>query len=546
MIANQRNKPQCREFNGPTPHSTVLRARPPLSRPADHLILERRNKEEARQKVLEFTKYQQTCDLRTTWQKHTDRRIIVGTIERQVQDALNQYQTSIEERRERLRSLLETEEKEQLQEMENKRETVLERQARMRDRARTLRERRESERQQLVADKLDQQFREQNDELRVAQSRRGLDQVCAERGQQLLIRQEVQRRQQEEEERVFQELWEADRRAKEARENEEALRRRRGDEEQAEMLGWQMKEAERRREEQRLLKEEEARLLREQREMQALSEEREQLQKLQAQEAHRKQLDRDLRLKMKRLSRQQQDELALDISILQQLLEQGHDQGSDASRRKSELRLEQQRYRQHLADELERQRCEEVEFERLMEAELRDEWRLRAERNRVEREARDRLMRDVMATRQLQIQHKLDVNTDQQQQIAEEREELNRALQEMKIVDEEQKISQRQACLQYQADLLAQIRQREQQALNQKAQESMEHQQGLEAQEQHNKRIQEALSSRPRSDTMAKRGQHPFRSTSARRPGSVPGQLGQERPGGVGGEGGDDASLLIG
>ena len=43
--------------------------------------------------------------------------------------------------------------------MEDKRETVLERQARMRDRARTLRERRESERQQLVADKLDQQFR---------------------------------------------------------------------------------------------------------------------------------------------------------------------------------------------------------------------------------------------------------------------------------------------------------------------------------------------------------------------------------------------------
>ena len=58
-----------------------------------------------------------------------------------------------------MRSLLEAEEKEQLEEMEDKRETVLERQARMRDRARTLRERRESERQQLVADKLDQQFR---------------------------------------------------------------------------------------------------------------------------------------------------------------------------------------------------------------------------------------------------------------------------------------------------------------------------------------------------------------------------------------------------
>ena len=85
--------------------------------------------------------------------------------------------------------------------------------------------------------------------------------MCADRGQQLLLRQEVQRRQKEEEEGVFQEQWEADRRAKEARENEEALQRKRSALEQAEVLGWQTKEAERRKEEQRLLKEEEARLL---------------------------------------------------------------------------------------------------------------------------------------------------------------------------------------------------------------------------------------------------------------------------------------------
>ena len=54
---------------------------------------------------------------------------------------------------------METEQKEQLEEMEDQKESELERQARMRHRTKTLRERRESERQQLVADKLDQQFR---------------------------------------------------------------------------------------------------------------------------------------------------------------------------------------------------------------------------------------------------------------------------------------------------------------------------------------------------------------------------------------------------
>jgi hypothetical protein len=68
-----------------------------------------------------------------------------------------------------------------------------------------------------------------------------------------------------------------------------------------------------------------------------------------------------------------------------------------------------------------------------------------------------------------------------------------------------------QCGLQYQADLLTQIRQREQQALELKAQESMEHQRGLEAEEQHSKRVQEAMSSRPRSDAASRRGQHPFR-----------------------------------
>ena len=77
-------------------------ARPALPRPADHVTLERRKREEARERVLEFTKYQQTWDMRTTWQKNTDQRIISGTIDRRVREALNQYQSSIEERRERL------------------------------------------------------------------------------------------------------------------------------------------------------------------------------------------------------------------------------------------------------------------------------------------------------------------------------------------------------------------------------------------------------------------------------------------------------------
>lgn len=55
--------------------------------------------------------------------------------------------------------MLEAEEQQYLNEIEEKNETTLEKQVKMRERARALRERRESERQKIVSDKLEQLFR---------------------------------------------------------------------------------------------------------------------------------------------------------------------------------------------------------------------------------------------------------------------------------------------------------------------------------------------------------------------------------------------------
>lgn len=55
--------------------------------------------------------------------------------------------------------MLQQEEADYLAEMESKEETTLERQAKMRERARALKEKRERERLEFVQDKYDQQFR---------------------------------------------------------------------------------------------------------------------------------------------------------------------------------------------------------------------------------------------------------------------------------------------------------------------------------------------------------------------------------------------------
>lgn len=55
--------------------------------------------------------------------------------------------------------MLLSEERELLQEMDSKQDTVLERQARMCERAKYLQEKRESERKKVAAEKLDRLFR---------------------------------------------------------------------------------------------------------------------------------------------------------------------------------------------------------------------------------------------------------------------------------------------------------------------------------------------------------------------------------------------------
>ncbi|XP_040014048.1 cilia- and flagella-associated protein 53 [Xiphias gladius] len=449
MLLSQR-RTRCREFTGPTPHSVAVRAKLPSSRPADHLILERQKRDAARDRVLEFTRCQQTCDIKTSWLKSSDRHYLRGTVERQVRAAMEQYESDIEDRRRRLRVLLEAEEQQLLEEMEEKKETTVERQAKMREKAKILRERRESERRQLVSDKLEQLFREQCEELRTIQNGRREQQVCLERAAQVRSRQE-QLQQQQEEDTLFDQLWEADRRAKEERERRRVQKRQQRNMEQLNVLKTQTEAAEQQRQKDKELREEEARLMLQQREMQLLQEQREQQQKLRAQQTRRQQLDQGFRLKMKRLAREQQDELQLDMSVLQQLLKQETDEKQEAAQRK------------------------------------------------VNAPERHGLKGDTSFT--------LDLNMQKQTELAREREELRRLIEETRLKDEEEKRRQRQACQAYQADLRAQVKHQQQLRCEERAQAQREDQQGLILQQLYDQKKDQILS-RPTSHTAAR---HPFR-----------------------------------
>lgn len=101
--------------------------------------------------------------------------------------------------------------------MEESQETVLERQAKLRERARQLKEKKETERQAIAAEKYEQLFRSQCEELRSTVSKRAQDEIAAERLEQIKLK-KVLEKEKEDEEAFFADLWEQEQRKKAERE----------------------------------------------------------------------------------------------------------------------------------------------------------------------------------------------------------------------------------------------------------------------------------------------------------------------------------------
>ncbi|KAM4708265.1 cilia- and flagella-associated protein 53 [Discoglossus pictus] len=493
MLLSQRSRPRCRDVRGPGAYSVAVKAKFPSSRPRDYLIHESAHKEEIYHQLVAYSKENNEKSVRNNWEKVTDHKILHNTVQRRVQETMQEYKMHIEERRDRLKQLLETEEMEHIKEMESMEETTLERQAKMRERAKSLKEKRERERLALVAEKREQQFREQCEELRALRSQKNLNEVCTERMAQLAIKEELEKQRKEEED-LFALLYEQDRLAKE----EHEAKKNQGKEELIQktlnILNMQRAAANAQKMEEKRLKEEEAKLLEEQRQLMKMEDERALREKRQKQMKVRHMLDTSLRLKMKRLAQEHQEELALDMKIMEQIMQSTHDDTEEKQQRKLELRKEQQVYREYLAQQLEEEKRLEMEMDKLIDEEMERSLAKQAEQRRKEREARNRLMKDVMDTRQLQIQEKLQRNAGKQEELARDKELLEKAIEEHKQLESEITARQLKQAKQYQQHLISQVAYQHQQREAEKEEDWREYEAGLQAEKTYQKKLREILS----------------------------------------------------
>uniref|UniRef100_A0A8B9TKQ7 Cilia- and flagella-associated protein 53 n=1 Tax=Anas platyrhynchos TaxID=8839 RepID=A0A8B9TKQ7_ANAPL len=482
-----------REVLGPCPHSVALRARPPKERRNDNFVLARRDREEELLEYAALLKLYNRCRSVHEWQQRNEQKWLHRAVQRKVEAAMQECQAGIDGRRERLRELLEAEENKYLAEMEAFEETLLEKQAKMRERAKLLREEREKERQQLVAEKREQQFREQCDELRTQRMKQHQRELCTERLAQLTLKEELKKQRKEEEE-MFAELWKEDRLAKERREAVDMQKLSKQNREILDVLGAQVAALSAHKEEEKRLKEEEARLLEEQQQLLKLENEKLQMEKLQKQKECREMLLGAAEDKRKRLNEEKEGELALEMKTLEKSPWKPEEDPEEKTRRKQELFKEQQAYRAHLAQQLEEEKEREKEVDKLLEEERAKVWAKKAEQTRLEKEAREQLLKNVLDTRQLQIEEKMQRNAKEQEELAQEKKLLAEAVAELKHIEEEKYARKLKEAKEYQEQLRAQIADQQRARDAEEEEKKQEHELGLAEERAYQERIQDALS----------------------------------------------------
>merc|ERR1712113_119535 len=355
---------RTREFTGPTPHSVAIQERKRNSRPQDFLIQERQKIESQRQLALDQKSAQDTFDLKNEWEKRTGNIIRSRTIQRKVEKKLFEAELMLEERKNALSALLLKEEEDYAKELEihYRGESLIERQAKMRQRAKELADKREQERLKIVTEKNEQKWRQECVELRPVLSRRHQDQVCAARKHQIETKAMIAAEKKHEDD-LYAALWKQDEQVKAAREVAETAEQIKRNQETLDVLRIQVAAKEAQREAAQRVIEQEGELMLHERELRQAEEDFKKNDQAQAQETYRKELERNRIQRLKRELKLKEEEQLLEKKILEEASRALNDEATFTA----ELRDTRIQYENQYREYIRQLRLEERERERQLD-----------------------------------------------------------------------------------------------------------------------------------------------------------------------------------
>merc|ERR1719369_1616222 len=485
---------RTREYTGPTPHSVAIQERKRSNRPHDFLIQERQKIEAQRQIAQDQKTAQDAFDLMNDWQIRTGNIIRTNRIRRKVNEKLFEAELRLEERRNALSALLLREEEEYAKELEVhfRGESLIERQAKMRQRAKELAEKRESERLKIVNEKNEQQWRQECVELRPVLSRRHQDQVCAARKHQIETKAMIAAEKRHEDD-LYAELWKQDEQVKAAREVAETAEQLKRNQDTLDILRIQVAAKEAQREAAKRVIEQEAELMSHERELRRREEEFKANEQSMAQQSYRRELERNRIARLKRELRLKEEEQQLEKKILEEASRALNDEATFTA----ELRDTRIQYENQYREYIRQLRLEERERERQLDfhymEDQRREWELRDKKQKQQNDARAALMRRVYEIRDEQIKFR---EAETQREIQEAQEERNRILQDVQSFRESEEQRNQdihhtnRKLQQYLVDQMGELSTR---AAAQKQSAMKEHEADLQKEQSYQQRIRDAL-----------------------------------------------------
>ncbi|NWV25399.1 TCHP protein, partial [Origma solitaria] len=226
--------------------------------------------------------------------------------------------------------------------------------------------------------------------------------------------------------------YETARREAPERTRQEEEKRRLEEKQQAETLLQQIEELKLQETKATKLKKEQENLLKQQWELENLEEERKQM------EEHwrKKELGRFLKhqcdVQLKIRAQQIQQELETDRQILSALLEKEDEDQRQQIMRRERAVADVAWMKRVIEEQLQLEKEREAELETIFREEAKKMWEKREEEWEREKAARDRLMNEVFAGRQQQIQEKMELNRRAQEESIKYREQLIKELEEAK------------------------------------------------------------------------------------------------------------------
>ncbi|XP_046575008.1 trichoplein keratin filament-binding protein-like isoform X2 [Haliotis rubra] len=297
----------------------------------------------------------------------------------------------------------------------------------MRNRADGLKSAREEKRKHMADEKLYEHWKQNNPDIRKVEQSLLQEHVVnswPDQVEEQRERMESARREKEK----YEEEMELERQAAVEAEKQRAEEKLVEEKRLKEVLKEQMMELKKREEETAMLKYEQDSLQRQQWELEQLEDTRRRTEDARKKQEFGRILLRQHKAQLMRRSRQIQQELEQDHKLLEALLEKEEADLILHTARKEKAKADATWMKQVIEDQLRVEKAREAELDMLYQDEAARMWQKREADWEKEKQARERLMQEVLASRQEQISDKMLVIQQREEEILEQREQLVREM----------------------------------------------------------------------------------------------------------------------